>query len=254
MGVATLDHNSPVPRAWQAVGDLLAEWRPPDGPFDPQAWDHTYTVAVIEPKPEGRVIAAASAGALRLIRRSDGEQVRLTVTLVRRHGGALQLAYHCNAELSCVAEGLCTPVAWTLRTRLTYPPGNPIPLTETGEEGVAQDGWIERRGEVVRRVRAPAAWTADWCLFELLQRRPFVPPAAFDLLEELSLHKPEQRLHDRGLRDVDIGGRRLALRCVVQVGRGLLPQTWWLDDQGRVILLCAGQRALLWRGAGEGVA
>jgi len=83
-----------------------------------------------------------------------------------------------------------------------------------------------------------ARTTADWCLFEALQRWPFRrgESPAFDVLEGLSVHRPGHRVTYRGPETIERNGKPLKLHRFSQLGQGMLPYEYWLDDDRRLLL------------------
>ena len=79
----------------------------------------------------------------------------------------------------------------------------------------------------------------QWTLPSLLSRRAapslHVP---FDLLEDLSLYKPDQRLTYDGQTKVPLAnGRSTTLETFAQTGQGILPKHYLVDSRGRVQLI-----------------
>ena len=98
--------------------------------------------------------------------------------------------------------------------------------------------------------RLPGRWTSDWSLFEALQRRPFRSGEAlkFDVLEGLSLLKRGHVLRYKGRRQVTLGDAASTLHLFHQVGRGVLPYEWWLDEAHRLVLVVTGYRTYILEG------
>ncbi|NQU43952.1 hypothetical protein HQ520_11755, partial [bacterium] len=56
-------------------------------------------------------------------------------------------------------------------------------------------------------------------------------------LQDLSLFKPSQTLGDAGSFDVATAQGTAALRGIYQIGQGVLPIHYLLDDQGRLQIM-----------------
>ena len=99
-----------------------------------------------------------------------------------------------------------------------------------------------------RTMPAPERLTSNWSLLDALQRLAAddTQPLTFDMLEELDLLKPNQRLVRRHATEVELAGQPVRLEGFEQTGRGILPYAYWRDDQSRLLLAVGGMRACLW--------
>jgi hypothetical protein len=68
---------------------------------------------------------------------------------------------------------------------------------------------------------------------------------SFNLLEGLSVLKPEQRLVYRGVYPVRFGLEEISLQWFAQVGRGVLPYDYWLDKNHRLVLAASMNKAYI---------
>jgi len=75
----------------------------------------------------------------------------------------------------------------------------------------------------------------------MIPMRRWVNPAlnvTFDLLQDLSLFKPNQSLTYDGVTPVKLrDGKTVMLKTYAQTGQGILPTHYLLDDQGRPQLI-----------------
>jgi hypothetical protein len=249
-----------LPRPLAKLGAALKEFQPPSGPFDPKgAWEHRYAIWVIYPDAPGGGNRLANQsmtrvmGALRIRRQPEAGAIMLDVGLAAKLGG--RVAGNClvTAHVTCADDPLATPRAWDLRSVTLGQDGKPIEGTESKETGQIADGMIRRRGKAERAIPAPKAFTSSWSLFDALQRLPGddVAPMTFDLLEEMDLLKPNQRLYYRQTVEAPMGGRPVRLHGFEQIGEGILPYTYWLDDQRRLLIAVGGMRAYLFDASAE---
>lgn len=113
--------------------------------------------------------------------------------------------------------------------------------------GEAASRSILLRTQTEHKLRAPNAFTGSWSLFDAVQRLPFeVDPIEFDMLDDLELMKPRQRLVAGPSIEVVLNGRKLRLHSFEQIGEGILPYSYWLDDQHRLLIAVGGVRAFIW--------
>jgi hypothetical protein len=193
-------------------------------------------------------------GAFRIRREPAGEDAAaLDVTLAAKHGGRGAWIYRVEARLTCAVDQLATPRSWELRSLIMDPSGGIVTGTEAKEAGQVSEGTIRYRRKVERTMPAPKAFTSNWSLFDALQRLPGndVEPMTFDLLEEMSLLKPNQRLVYRQTVETELGGQRTRLHGFEQMGEAILPYCYWLDDQRRLLIAVGGRRAYIFDPSAE---
>ena len=215
--------------------------KPPEEAFDPHGpWTHTYRLWLVQ--------RYLSGGALTLRREPAGESaVRLHVdfTLAERGGYARRT----HAELLCANDALASPRSWTLRSEGLGLDGRPIATADVAESSTLRGGTLETRfGGRSHTRTVPTPITSNWSLLDAVQRLDGAntKPLEFAMLDEMDLLKPEQRLEFRETTTLELAGRTLRLRGYQQIGRGVLPWQYWVDDQGRLLLAFSGVRALIY--------
>jgi hypothetical protein len=196
----------------------------PNPDFDPDgAWEQTWRIWTCY----GYIARANRDLGLLRIERTPGDPVTLDVQQVRLNQEGLQHIE--TAEIACEPDSLCSPLAWEIATTFVSPEG----------EELADLGYS-------RSVAEPPAddVTADWALFEAVQRLPFDDSVEyqFDLLQDLTLLKREQTLRYDGVREVRFGMDTRTLHRFVQTGHGLLPFEYWLDPNHRLVLVVSHYR------------
>ena len=84
-------------------------------------------------------------------------------------------------------------------------------------------------------------------MFEAVQRLKISKETvlSFDMLEGLSLFKKSQRLSYRGLTKTKIGAEDIPLHCFVQLGSGILPCEYWLDERHRLLMVTSMNKAYI---------
>ena len=94
------------------------------------------------------------------------------------------------------------------------------------------------------RLDVPSPFTTDWCLIDVVQRCRG-RRLEFTLLEGLTKVKRGHwvdRMAPELAEDLAAAGMRAF--CVYQIGRGILPRQYWLDDANRVVLILSN--AVMW--------
>ena len=233
-------------RSLTAVEDFLKTFQPPAGPFDPNAtWEHRYAIWVLLPKD--RNLVSKPMGALQL-RRKPAADGGIELVVEQSAIQADRTVCHAKATIHCAADRLTTPREWELNTAILDRSGQTVAGTAIRRTGKESGGKIVFQGRAERSVAAPAHFTSNWSLFDALQRLPAkaAEPLAFDLFEELELLKPKHTLKYRQSVELELGGRKVRLHGYEEIGEGILPCAWWLDDQRRVVMAVGGLRAFLW--------
>jgi len=142
-----------------------------------------------------------------------------------------------NARMIYLNDQLASPIEWYLSSRFANPDGRDVSELGT-EETVLIKGnvmSVKAGGRSFKR-KVAGRLSCDWCLFEAVQRLKFDKKSslAFDMLEPLSLLKEGQRLSYRGAHPMKIGSKDVSLHCFHQLGHGILPYEYWLDEKHRL--------------------
>ena len=214
---------------------------PPTGPFDPDgAWSNTYRLWMVQ--------QYNSAGMLTLRRQPQGDRgVRLTVdqTILQWSGHVRFL----EADLFCAADALSTPEKWSIEARCLGPDKRVFDSTVLSEKGELKGGvrevWF---GKQSRQSKVPTPITSNWSLLDAVQRLDgkATRPLAFAMLDEMDLLKADQELSWRGEKVMNFGGRKVTLTGYHQIGRGVLPWQYWVNEQGRLLFAFSGVRAWIY--------
>ncbi len=142
---------------------------------------------------------------------------------------------HLKAEVICEANEWNSLREWKLQSYHTSPEGNSKPrsrLTETGLCNGEQIRIENRKYNCGFNANNPVV--TQWTLLDFLIRKAHPTlNVTFDLLQDLSLFKPDQSLIYDGqtlitLRD----GKTITLQTYAQTGQGVLPIHYLLDDRG----------------------
>jgi hypothetical protein len=144
-------------------------------------------------------------------------------------GQATQL----NAEMTCDLNDRLQ--SWTLETYREDADGNPVPISILRETGQNKSGQIQSQ-DGAYMYQAPNTVLSHWSLPHLLMRNALALPSAFDMLQDLSVLRASQSLIDEGRVDLDSG----TYHSYAQMGEGILPTHYLLDDRQRPQLITFG--------------
>ena len=236
------------PPSLRPFGPGLESAARPTTPFNPDgAWKHTYTLWITGPQAE---TPAERRGRLTISRTPvDPATARLRVTREAILYGTETAHYgdHYACDMLCRTDRLSTPVSWHVRseTRATGRPVNPWVVYErSGSFDLATVSWESPRR---RTCRVSGPCTTNWSLFDAVQRLPLPcePALDFDLLEEAEILKTGHVLYFQGTQSIALGGARTTVHGFEQVGSGIYPQHYWLDEQRRLTVFTDGFRAFI---------
>ena len=241
----TLIGPAVLPFSLDIISDYLVGFNPPEGPFDPSGeWDHRYAMWLALRGAFGK---SSKRGALRVRRAVDasgGVALSVSQTTSLLDEGKTG---HTTASVTCTADKLATPKKWEIESRILDAKGKPVDHSITRVTGEVAGGGIVLRVVADRRLKTSKAFTGSWSLFDAVQRLPFdTDPIRFDMLEDLELMKPRQVLAPGPSVEVTLGGRNVRLHSFEQTGDGILPYSYWLDDQHRLLLAVGGVRTFVW--------
>ncbi len=240
--------TSTIPAGDEFTLDIVAPhlegFEPPVEPWDPQA-DGRLTYGIYTLAMRG-----ARLGTLGMSRRSLGDgTVSLTVDYDKAVPGNHRQKM--AAEIVCRTDAISTPLRWQFTSKTVAPGGKTIAGTRWTKSGRVVDGGLEMTdARSTRRVALPEAHTVNWALFDAVMRLPRRPfdPIHFALVDHFDQVKPAHRLSYRKTVDVvfpspaspktETGpaskaprARPLRLHGYDQLGHGMVPWVWWVDDR-----------------------
>jgi hypothetical protein len=242
-----------TPAVLEKIG-VLGDWPPPtDAAFDPGGkWAATFRIWTCHGYTDR---GNTNRGTLRIERMPQaGAKGAFALRVVERVVHAGDIVHERRAQATCLADELASPQQWTVASRFVGPDGIERSdlaaqrgcACKDGRVACAIDGRVEQRSTSGRL-------TADWCLFEAVQRLPFSPheTAMFDVLEGLTIRRPSQQLFYGGEDTLARNGSSLRLHRFYQLGRAMLPYEYWLDGGHRLLLVVSHDKAFLLDPAAE---
>ncbi len=154
-----------------------------------------------------------------------------------------------TADAECRVGHPATPLAWTHLSEHRGPEQNVASRLRLKQRGETHNGRVKIRLD--RHTYQPELsnpWTTEFVLFESLQRLPFAvaPHVRFDLFEDFSMVKRNQRLIYRGPRDFDLGeAGEHRLHRFDHLGSGIVPFEYYLDEAHRLLVAISGNKFLV---------
>ncbi len=147
---------------------------------------------------------------------------------------------HCySASILCRNDELSSLIKWNLHSQFFGPDREIIPDLETKETDTAES-YQQRMNTGIGTALADGDknLTADWCLFDAVQRLSVNPGLAleFNMLEEMTMFRKNHRLRYDEQERLNISDESRQLFRFYQYGQGTLPTEYWLDIHQRLIL------------------
>ena len=165
-----------------------------------------------------------------------------SVTIGREQGGAYRIRQqtHIGGEPTVFeADVICnsddTLKSWTLYTYRADAEGKPVPISELRESWENNNGHVQS-GDGAYKYRATRPVFSHWTLPHILLCGKHPLPMAFDLIQDLSLLRPNHKLVSDGSVELSFG----SYNTYVQSGEGILPVHYLLDKDRRPQLITFG--------------
>lgn len=157
------------------------------------------------------------------------------------------VVHHVAAQMICQADELATPISWKLQTTIVREDGSAVPDAASQCEGRCKGGIITYAdGRKLYADKPLTAWTSNFSIIEAVQRLAKLDrPAEFTMIEFFDVRKDGQRLSFLGKQEVELAGQKVQLTGYAQVGDGILPIAYWLDQQQRLRFVVSGLRGMI---------
>ncbi|MFC1635470.1 twin-arginine translocation signal domain-containing protein [Planctomycetota bacterium] len=142
---------------------------------------------------------------------------------------------HLKANVTCNTNEWSSLREWTLHSYHSSPEGKPEPRSKLAEKGRCNGKQIRiesRKYDYGFNAENPVV--TQWTFLDFLIRKANQAlNVKFDLLQDLSLFKPDQSLIYDGLTPVTLkDGKTITLQTYAHTGPGVLPIHYLLDDRG----------------------
>ena len=227
------------PHAVKPIRDHLKRFSPAEGSLRKnETYSLTYDIVHwnwVNGRPG--TFANSVLGRVAIDRVATGEQVIYEVNQ-RTHIGGLD--NFLEARIVCNTDDLNSLRSWTLSSYSKSVKGDLDPLSKLDEKGRCDDGRIRiESGDHEYGFSAGNSVVTQWTILDfLMQRADPALDVTFDLLQDLSLFKPDQVLTGDDATGVRLkDGRSLSFETYAQSGQGILPIHYLLDEQRRPQLI-----------------
>jgi hypothetical protein len=157
-------------------------------------------------------------------------------------------AFHqTRIEARCRADTLAAPLSWQTESVILDSSINPFEETRVRQSGSLSGANVTIRDANSRKIAVPSRVCTSYGLFDVVQRLDYdnFSPLGFCMLEDMDLVKSGQTLYKLDPLTVQAPCGPMTLHGFLQIGSGILPWHYWLDETGRLILASGGLRAFV---------
>lgn len=229
--------GSPLTPAMLDEMEIIPDFPPQNDQFQPEKnWVNTYRVWTCHGY---RKSGNTDQGVLKIERLNSNTADTFTLKVSQQIIHDMGQVNLIHADILCKNDQIASPLEWSLESEFIGPDGNVKPELTVDEKARNRDGNIKVKSAGFTYDRQGSEkLSGDWCLFEAIQRFDFnkKPTITFDLYEGLSLLRENHQLFYRGLYPWQQDGKEVTLHWFQQLGQGVLPYEYWLDENHRMIM------------------
>ncbi len=233
-----------TPRVLEDIG-IIDGFPPVPTGFAPQGdWSQSYRIWLCHGYYG---LLNLEGGYLRIERRSKGGD-EFTLSVVQKFVNWEGIVQTITAEISCRNDELSSPSRWEYSSEFRDADDSVMPKLSIRHKGrIEGNTAIFDIRDMRSEKRASQRLTADWCIFDAIQRLQTGTESAvgFDMLELMTVLKTDQTIRSMESRTDRPSFYRGELTRFVQTGRGVLPWEYWLDSNNRLVLATSGDRAYI---------
>jgi len=223
------------PYATKPIREYLTRFSPVEAGLW-QRRDYAVTYNIVHWSGSGGGTRAAGnsvVGQVAIERRQGNKQVRYDVEQETQIGGVKNFV---KAQIVCNRDGWNSLRHWELNSYSTGLTGQADPISQIAEEGQCKNGhiWIEGSSyHYSYSTKKPVV--SQWTVVDYLAHNASARlNVTFDLLQDLSLFKPNQSLvYDGQVRVKLEDGLIATFQTYAQTGQGVLPIHYLVDSRGR---------------------
>jgi len=192
--------------------------------------------------------AFGKEGELRIAREPAGNDIELAIHCRRR--GVSGFSQYIDAEVVCATDRLATVRQWTAHYKLAESPdADPYLNTGMTKEGRTDpDGVVKvETGPDTQSYRAEGPVALKWGFLEAVARltQEDLPVTDFTIVDEFDEVRPGQRLEFHEAVRVETGAGPERLTAFQQIGPGIIPTVYYVNEAGLTLFAVTGQEVYL---------
>ena len=214
----------------------------PDGFSPGSSWKHMYRIW----SSQGWIdFAYKNVGALSIEKTATDSDSGFVLSIWQRLVHLGGILHTISARAVSAGDAIASLKEWTVYSTITRTLGEIDPSLTLEYSFRVENGVVHRTvNGIESSFRTDAPLTSDWTMFEAIQRLPFHPIDLphFNSMDGLTVIKRGHRVYFRENSEERIESQRLTLRNFYQIGNGVLPYEYWLDDAHRLIMMISSNR------------
>lgn len=239
---------------------LLKDFQPSTEPFEPDGeWEQSYRIFIVgmlsQPHREWNCMPAGIIQIKRTPNQNGTFALKVNFVAnqgIERHGRGFD---RMEAQIVCRSDEIASLVSWQRLSWLLTPEKQKAGIGDLGlvvemkMAGKVENGQITLQTQgLKRKLKIPTPVTCDWALIDVVQRLAksgTQKTLQFAMLEELEFLRQNQRLYRRDPMEIEVEGQHFKWQRFEQFGDGVLPWTYCLDEQNRLVLAFSAMKAIL---------
>ncbi|MHC4755828.1 MAG: hypothetical protein ACYTBP_11870 [Planctomycetota bacterium] len=221
----------------ESIRPALENYHIQNGAFEPQSgWEQEYTIWTLYPPFPKIGYEASGAGFLKIRKITHSQKVQYNVECKVKLGLKYKL-FH--ATIYADNNLLHTPVSWKVEDQMLDQDQRAAALTKINISANVEGNQLLFSGGIEKTIKLNRPWTLDYVLFDVLQQLNFnkSEPLLFDMYENFDMFRPNQEISRCGDVVAIVQGKSLNLHGFKQLGCGILPRHYWVNDQRQLLFV-----------------
>jgi hypothetical protein len=243
MASGTIVNEALSPEVLERLG-AFAKLGTASGDFEPGGdWEQSYRIWTCHGYCES---GNDNLGLLNLKRKVGKIKDSFTLQIEQEIVNDSAMLHVIDAKVLCLMDRISSVRLWRVKSKFIKPDGvesETLALRENGEVDTDKKLLTIDSDEKKYRRNIELPLTSDWSLFEALQRMDIKRglEESFNTMEGLSVYKLGQTLKYRGIYPF----KNKTLHWFTQIGQGVLPYDYYVDENHRLVLVTSGSRAYI---------
>ena len=230
-----------LPMPLNLLEKFLENYSPPSGKFNP---DKEFSLSYKMLSMAGGGIGG-HAGDLSLHKKPLSKNEALMEFDFTKFGlGCRQIA---KAKIRFKTNALNSPIKWKYESKMVDMQDITFKNSEVQKNGILKNN----SGEIVcknkkRKIKSKNTFALSWLLFDAVQNLPRkkFDPIKFTLIDHFDQIKPDNQISFHGSISINIPKKEnLKLHVFDQLGDGIVPIVYYVDDSGMLLFVVSGIEA-----------
>ncbi len=228
----------PLPSPLNFIQGVLANFVPPDEKFNPDG-EYSLSYKLLSMAGGG---AGGHAGDLSFHKNPISKNEAVMDLNYTKFGVSCKQKF--TAEIRFKTNELDSPIKYKYESKLVDMKGKLFENSELSKFATLKNNSVE----IVcknkkRKTKSQNPFALSWLLFDAVQKLPRkkFDPLKFTLIDHFDQIKPDNRISFHGSIVIDIPKKKnLKLHVYDQLGDGIVPIIYYVDDSGRLLFVVSG--------------